>query len=106
VYATHNHILLASELRRPEAVGYPHVELTVLISTGRDTGHKQLDELAALLKGFFGILLDLAYALSQGPEKPRMVLSVPGSVTILEPFSNSRESLRSPSGDTGRPRSL
>src|SRR5215213_2734861 len=40
------------------------------------------------------------------PEKPRMVFSEPGSVTIRLPFFNSRESLRSPCGKTGRSRSL
>jgi hypothetical protein len=51
-----------------EAVGYPHVELAVLISASRDTGHKQLDELAAFLEGFFGVLLDLGYAVSECQE--------------------------------------
>jgi hypothetical protein len=52
-------------LGRPEAVGYPHVELAVLIPPGPDAGHEELDELAALLVSLLGVLFDLGEPLSE-----------------------------------------
>jgi hypothetical protein len=59
VYASHKHILFVGERRRPEAVGYLHINLAILIPPGRDHGYEEFDECAAFLNGFLGVLLDL-----------------------------------------------
>jgi hypothetical protein len=74
-------------LGRPEAVGYPHVELAVLVPPGCDPGHEQLDELTAFLKGFFGVLLDLLEPLSERQE-PRF--GALGKLCLFAPISEVR----------------
>jgi hypothetical protein len=60
--ATRKHILFRIGLRRPEAVGYPHVRTPVVVLAGRDPGYQELHEFAALLVSLGAVSLDLFHA--------------------------------------------
>ena len=59
MYAMCKHSLLVGRLRRPKAVGYPHVGAAFLILPGCYPDHQEFDELAALLEGVLGVPFDL-----------------------------------------------
>jgi hypothetical protein len=65
VVTNSKHIPPIRPFRRPEAVGYPHIEPAIGVPFGRNTGNEEPYELPALPVGFGGVFFDLFYAVPE-----------------------------------------